>query len=118
MNNKDIIEDVFIRYKLSLSIEELLFDKSILLAYEFSQIFNGNIKAGHLSCKIDWKNNQGIHYWCTNYNRKIDPVFDFSNKITNNFISEIYCPSIKEITEEVVSQYDHCLECSLNYKED
>lgn len=118
MNTEDIIEDIFIAYKLNFSLDELLFDKSILLAYEFSQALNGNIKAGRLSCKINWKNNYGTHYWCTIYSRRIDPVFNFYNKITNMMISDSYYPSIKEISSEVSFQYKHCLECYLDYKED
>ncbi len=118
MNTKEIIEDIFISYKLNFSLEELLYSRSILLAYEFSQALNGNIKAGTLSCKINWKNNCGTHYWCTIYDRRIDPIFDFHNKITNMIVSDSYYPSIKEISEEIAFQYKHCLECYLDYKEE
>ena len=117
-NTKDIIEDIFIAYKLSFSLEELLSDKSILVAYELSQALNGSIKAGVLSCKI-FKGSRfcNTYYWCSIFGVRADPILDhYENRMQDISIMDIYNPSINEITDKVAFQYDHCLECYLNYK--
>ena len=118
--NKDIIEDIFIAYKLNFTLEELLYDKSILIAYELSQALNGSIKSGMLSCKIDYKIKLNVHYyWCSIRSTRIDPFLKHhENSLTDIFVDNIYYPSIFEIAEVVSSQYKHCLELFKNYKEE
>jgi len=114
----NIIKDIFIVYKLNFTLEELLCKKSILLAYELSQVLNGIIKAGFLFCIL---NNKRLHiksyYWCSVLGNRIDPIMKhYKYKISDLYLTDIYYPSIQEISEEVSYMYKDCFECFLNYK--
>jgi len=116
-SEKIIIDSVFLEYKLNYSLHDLLNTKSLLVAFELSQILGLHIKKGSVSCSIK---NKPVsikeYYWCVLGSRRINPIMEEYNQIQNIRIMSAYFPTPQEVTQLIVNQYKYCLKCYLDYE--